>query len=59
MSDPSADAADPHREALYRCEHLALPDCGRRFRRFADVEQVTFDADGAERDRGFAMVQLL
>ena len=25
--------------ALYRCEHLALPDGGRRFRRFAELER--------------------
>lgn len=39
MSTPPADPGDPHRESLYRCEHLALPDGGRRFRRFAEVEQ--------------------
>lgn len=29
---------DPHREAVYRSEHEALPDGGRRFRRFAELE---------------------
>ncbi len=33
------DPGDPHREALYRCEHLALADGGRRFRRFHELEQ--------------------
>lgn len=36
---------DPHRDTLYACEHAALPDGGRRFRRFAElasyVETVT------------------
>lgn len=36
MSDGAP--ADPHSEALYRAEHLAMPDGGRRFRRFAEVE---------------------
>lgn len=38
---PSAapDPGDPQREVLYRCEHLALPDGGRRFRRFSELEQ--------------------
>ncbi|MHB1137924.1 MAG: hypothetical protein ACYC2O_03140 [Microthrixaceae bacterium] len=30
--------ADPHRDALYAAEHAALPDGGRRFRRFAEVD---------------------
>jgi putative metallohydrolase (TIGR04338 family) len=34
-----SDPADPHREVLYRCEHLAQPDGGRRFRRFSQVQQ--------------------
>ena len=34
MSDP----ADPHRDAVYRAEHLALPDGGRRFARFVELE---------------------
>ena len=38
---------DPHREAVYRAEHCALPDGGRRFARFAEleawVEQVVLD----------------
>lgn len=29
---------DPHRERLYAAEHQALPDGGRRFRRFAELE---------------------
>ncbi len=33
------DPSDPHRDALYRAEHQALPDGGRRFRRFAELEQ--------------------
>jgi putative metallohydrolase (TIGR04338 family) len=31
-------APDPHREAVYRAEHAALPDGGRRFTRFATLE---------------------
>ncbi len=35
----SGDAAgDPHRDAVYRAEHDALPDGGRRFRRFSELE---------------------
>lgn len=30
--------ADPHRDAVYRAEHDALPDGGRRFLRFAELE---------------------
>lgn len=30
--------ADPHRDAVYDAEHAALPDGGRRFRRFAELE---------------------
>lgn len=39
--DPGAapDPSDPHREVLYRCEHAALPDGGRRFHRFAELER--------------------
>lgn len=33
------DPGDPQRELLYRCEHLALPDGGRRFSRFSELEQ--------------------
>lgn len=33
------DPDDPHQSALYRCEHLALPDGGRSFRRFAELER--------------------
>lgn len=33
----AGDPDDPHREALYRCEHEAMPDGGRRFRRFAEL----------------------
>lgn len=29
---------DPHQQGLYRAEHQALPDGGRRFRRFAELE---------------------
>ena len=29
---------DPYRDAVYRAEHEALPDGGRRFRRFAELE---------------------
>lgn len=35
MSDRKAD---PHRDAVYRAEHQALPDGGRRFARFAELE---------------------
>ena len=31
-------AADPHRDAVYRAEHQALPDGGRHFARFAELE---------------------
>lgn len=37
MADPSA-GPDPFRDALYRAEHEALPDGGRRFTRFAELE---------------------
>jgi putative metallohydrolase (TIGR04338 family) len=30
---------DPYQERLYAAEHQALPDGGRRFRRFAELEQ--------------------
>jgi len=43
MADASRDPSDPHRDALYRAEHEALPDGGRRFRRFAEVEQYVGD----------------
>ena len=33
-----SERPDPHRERLYRAEHMALPDGGRRFRRFVQVE---------------------
>lgn len=37
MSDrPSS--VDPYQQGLYQAEHQALPDGGRRFRRFADLE---------------------
>jgi putative metallohydrolase (TIGR04338 family) len=39
VSDQVDADEDPHREALYRCEHAALPDGGRRFRRFVELEQ--------------------
>lgn len=35
---PPPDPADPHRDALYAAEHAALPDGGRAFRRFAEVQ---------------------
>jgi putative metallohydrolase (TIGR04338 family) len=38
-SATSPDPGDPQREPLYRCEQLALPDGGRRFRRFSELEQ--------------------
>ena len=38
-----ADPQDPHRDALYAAEAAALPDGGRRFRRFADVEAYVQD----------------
>jgi putative metallohydrolase (TIGR04338 family) len=34
----AARSHDPHRDALYAAEHAALPDGGRRFRRFAEIE---------------------
>ena len=34
---------DPHRDRLYAAEHDALPDGGRRFRRFAEVERYVDD----------------
>lgn len=39
MSGLGAPEGDPHRDGLYRCEHEALPDGGRRFRRFAELER--------------------
>ena len=33
-----APHADPHRDPLYAAEHAALPDGGRRFRRFDEVD---------------------
>jgi putative metallohydrolase (TIGR04338 family) len=33
-----AGSGDPHRETLYACEAAALVDGGRRFRRFAELE---------------------
>lgn len=34
-----ADPADPHRDSLYRAEARTLPDGGRRFARFAELER--------------------
>lgn len=39
MTAATEDPTDPHRDTLYRCEHDALPDGGRRFRRFAELER--------------------
>lgn len=39
MAHDPAPADDPHRDALYRAEHEASPDGGRRFTRFAHLEQ--------------------
>jgi putative metallohydrolase (TIGR04338 family) len=33
-----ARATDPHRDAVYRSEHAAMPDGGRRFTRFGQLE---------------------
>lgn len=39
MSPRSSDAeGDPHRDAVYAAEATALPDGGRRFRRFVHLE---------------------
>jgi putative metallohydrolase (TIGR04338 family) len=37
------DPADPYREAVYRAERDALPDGGRRFRRFVELESWVLD----------------
>ncbi len=34
----TVESPDPYRESLYRSEHMALPDGGRRFRRFVQVQ---------------------
>ena len=39
-----AGREDPYRSAVYAAESDALPDGGRRFRRFADVEAFVRDA---------------
>ena len=38
-SGPAVSPDDPYQEHLYAAEHQALPDGGRRFRRFAELEQ--------------------
>jgi putative metallohydrolase (TIGR04338 family) len=38
MSVRRPDPSDPHRDTVYGCEQAALPEGGRRFRRFADLE---------------------
>ena len=38
MSPPSAPSGDPFRDTVYAVENAALPDGGRRFRRFAALE---------------------
>jgi putative metallohydrolase (TIGR04338 family) len=43
VSGSGADPDDPHREALYRCEHAASPEGGRRFRRFSELERFVAD----------------
>ena len=43
MTAAAEDPTDPHRDTLYRCEHDALPDGGRRFRRFAELERFVTD----------------
>lgn len=39
----TAGEHDPHRERLYDAEHDALPEGGRRFTRFAQLEQYVHD----------------
>ncbi|MFZ4519980.1 MAG: hypothetical protein ACOYOP_16435 [Microthrixaceae bacterium] len=39
-----AGAADPWQHRVYAAEHAALPEGGRRFRRFAEVEAFVADA---------------
>lgn len=38
VSRRGADPGDPHRDTVYACEAAALPDGGRRFRRFVELE---------------------
>ncbi len=40
---PSTEPGDPHRQALYDAEHDAAPEGGRRFTRFAHLEQYVQD----------------